>query len=81
MHLKHAILYTEKYAKLLETMGHSDKHNVLKYDHLKDFVDKRNQYFNRVAKKQNDLISIIQSVANLSAEGNQESETIDVNAL
>jgi len=79
--LKHAMLYTEKYAKLLETMGHADKAQALSYDHLKLFVDKRNQYFNRVAKKQNDLISIIQSVANLSAEENEQSDIVDVRSL
>jgi hypothetical protein len=79
--LKHAILYTEKYAKLLETMGHADKAKALSFDHLKDFVDKRNQYFTRVAKKQTDLISIIQSVANLSVEDNEQSDIVDVRSL
>ncbi len=57
------ILFTEKYAKLLEVHRQHDPSNVLTVDHLKDFVEQRNKYFARVAKKQNDLISIIKSIA------------------
>ncbi len=58
-----ANLYTEKYAKLLEVHGVKDNTSVLTMDHLKEFVDNRNKYFARVSKKQNDLLSIIRSIA------------------
>ncbi len=58
-----ASLYTEKYAKLLEIHGQKDATSVLSMDHLKQFVDNRNKYFSRVAKKQNDLLSILRSIA------------------
>lgn len=58
-----ATLYTEKYTKLLETHGQKDNTAILSIDHLKQFVDNRNKYFERVSKKQNDLISIIKSIA------------------
>lgn len=61
--LYQAILYTEKYASLLEVHGQKDNTNVLSMDHLKQFVDNRNKYFARVSKKQNDLMSIIRSIA------------------
>lgn len=61
--LYNAILYTEKYAKLLEIHGQKDNSNILSMDHLKQFVENRNKYFTRVAKKQNDLLSIIRSIA------------------
>ncbi len=58
-----ANLYTEKYARLLEVHGEKDNTSVLTMDHLKEFVDNRNKYFTRVSKKQNDLMSIIRSIA------------------
>lgn len=58
-----ANLYTEKYAKLLEVHGVKDNTSVLTMDHLKEFVDNRNKYFARVSKKQNDLLSIVRSIA------------------
>ena len=57
------ILLTEKYAKLLDVHGQSDPETTLSVDHLKDFVEQRNKYFQRVVKKQNDLLSIIKSIA------------------
>jgi len=58
-----AQLYTEKYARLLEVHGEKDATSVLSMDHLKQFVDNRNKYFTRVSKKQNDLLSILRSIA------------------
>jgi len=57
------ILMTEKYASLLEVHGQNDPTGTIKIDHLKEFVDQRNHYFQRVAKKQSDLISIIKSIS------------------
>jgi hypothetical protein len=61
--LNTAILYTEKYAQLIDRYGEKDNTSILSHEHLKEFVDKRNKYFDRVNKKQNDLISIIKSIA------------------
>lgn len=58
-----ATLYTEKYARLLEVHGQKDATSVLNMDHLRQFVDNRNKYFTRVSKKQNDLMSILRSIA------------------
>ncbi len=57
------VLMTEKYASLLEVHGQHDPAGVITIDHLKEFVDQRNQYFQRVSKKQSDLISIIKSIS------------------
>lgn len=57
------VLMTEKYASLLEVHGQHDPTGTITINHLKEFVDQRNQYFQRVAKKQSDLISIIKSIS------------------
>jgi hypothetical protein len=56
-------LYMEKYASLLELHGEKDNNDVLSVDNLKEFVDNRNKYFERVSKKQTNLISIIRALA------------------
>jgi hypothetical protein len=61
--LTKVLLMTEKYKRLLEVHGEKDANTVLTLDHLKRFVDERNRYFNRVSKRQNDLISIIYAIA------------------
>ena len=61
--LNQSILYTEKYVDLLQKYGEKDNTSVLSYDHLKQFVDVRNKYFQKNEKKQLDLISIIKSIA------------------
>jgi hypothetical protein len=58
-----AILYFEKYLDLLQKYGVKDNTSVLSVDHLQKFVDTRNNYFSKVAKKQSDLISIIKAIA------------------
>lgn len=60
--LNKASLYTEKYAQLLERYGQKDNTSILSINHLTEFVDNRNKYFERVNKKQNDLISIMKSI-------------------
>ena len=55
--------YAEKYAQLLEIHQQQDAEKVLSFDHLKSFVDRRNKYFDRTAKRQNDLISILRTLA------------------
>ncbi len=61
--LMQIMLMTEKYKDLLQIHGEKDGTSQLTVDHLKQFVDQRNKYFNRVVKKQNDLTSIIRSIA------------------
>ena len=70
--LLQVILMTEKYKDLLQIHGEKDHNSHLTVDHLKQFVDQRNKYFTRVTKKQNDLISIIKSIADAV---NRESPT------
>jgi hypothetical protein len=60
--LMQVMLMTEKYKDLLQVHGVQDNTPSLSIDHIKQFVDNRNKYFLRVAKKQNDLISIIRSI-------------------
>jgi hypothetical protein len=56
-------LYMEKYANLLEVHGQEDNKDVLSVDNLKEFVDNRDKYFDRVTRKQTNLISIIRALA------------------
>jgi hypothetical protein len=61
--LTQVLLMAEKYKRLLDVHGEKDANTVLTVNGLKDFVDKRNRYFDRVSKRQNDLMSIVYSVA------------------
>ena len=58
-----AAIYTDKYVRLLSVFGQTDNNSVLKMDHVEQFVDKRNNYFNKVGKKQDDLLSILKALA------------------
>ena len=58
-----AAIYTDKYVRLLSVFGQTDSNSVLKMDHVEQFVDKRNNYFNKVGKKQDDLLSILKALA------------------
>ena len=58
-----AILYTEKYADLIEVHGQRDNNSTLSLVQLQQFVDMRQKYFERVSRKQSALASIIQAVA------------------
>ena len=40
-----------------------DSTSVLSMNHVKDFVDKRNSYFSKVSKKQDDLFAILKALA------------------
>jgi len=62
--LNKTMLYAEKYARLLETHGLKDSSaHVISMDHLKEFVDQRNKYFDRVSRRQTDLYSVLTSIA------------------
>jgi hypothetical protein len=83
-----ASLYAEKYAQLLELHGTDDNTSVLTYDHLKEFVDHRNKYFDRVSKKQLDLLSIIKSIAEAvnnetlqKSQKKSQHEAVDVKSI
>jgi len=55
---------TSKYNQLLSAYGEIDGTNSpLTLVHLKEFVDKRAAYFEKVASKQRNLISVIQAVS------------------
>lgn len=58
-----AAIYTDKYVRLLSVFGQTDSNSVLNMDHVQQFVDKRNNYFNKVGKKQDDLLSILRALA------------------
>jgi len=85
--LNKAMLYTEKYTRLLEVHGQRDNTDILSMDHLKQFVDNRNKYFARVSKKQNDLMSIIRSIAEAvnketpSADAEMSSINVDAKSV
>lgn len=61
--LNEFIVMTDRYADLLQVFGQHDKETVLTIDHLKQFTDARDNYFQKVSKKQISLMSIIQSIA------------------
>jgi hypothetical protein len=61
--LMQVLLMAEKYKDLIQIHGERDSKSQLTMDHLKQFVDQRNRYFTRVAKRQDDLISIIRSIS------------------
>jgi len=62
--LNKTMLYAEKYARLLESHGLKDNSaHVISMDHLKEFVDQRNKYFDRVSRRQTDLYAILTSIA------------------
>jgi len=61
--LKKAVIYTEKYIELLSVYGESDKSSVLKYDHIQQFVDKRNALFEKVTNRQLTSLDIQKAVA------------------
>lgn len=58
-----AAIYTDKYVRLIGALGQSDTKGVVSLDHAKQFVDRRNSYFNKVGKKQDDLFSILKALA------------------
>ena len=58
-----AAIYTDKYVRLIGALGESDTKGVVSLDHAKQFVDRRNSYFNKVGKKQDDLFSILKALA------------------
>ena len=61
--LTKTMLYTEKYAKLIEVFDQQDGRSSLSLDHLQKFVDARDGYFKKVRERQNSLVSIIRTVA------------------
>ena len=58
-----AAIYTDKYIRLLSVYGQEDGNKVLDFNHIAQFVDKRNSYFTKVGKKQDDLLSILKALA------------------
>lgn len=79
--LTKAMLYTEKYAKLLEVFDQQDGNNVLSFDHLQQFVDARNNYFKKVYERQNSLVSIIRTVAEAVAKEVKDTQNVNENVV
>lgn len=77
--LNNLILITEKYTELLETYGQQDSNSSLTMKHLDEFVTQRNNYFEKVSRKQVNLMSIIRSIAEkvneLSDKSQQKNQT------
>uniref|UniRef100_A0A6C0EEB0 Uncharacterized protein n=1 Tax=viral metagenome TaxID=1070528 RepID=A0A6C0EEB0_9ZZZZ len=62
--LYQTIIYTDKYADLLELLGDNTNNNeTLTMDTLKEFVDLRNNTLNKTKKRQLDLVDVLQSIA------------------
>ena len=77
--LNELIVITEKYTELLEIYGEQDSHSALTLNHLDEFVKHRNNYFEKVSRKQVNLMSIIKSIAEkvneLSNKNQQQQQT------
>jgi hypothetical protein len=58
-----AITYANKYVDLIELFNEVDTQNVLSIDHLKAFVEARNNYFDKTESRQNSIISAIRKIA------------------
>ena len=67
-----AAIYTDKYVRLIGALGQSDNTSVVKLDHVKDFVDRRNSYFDKVGKKQDDLFAILKALADAQQQETTE---------
>ena len=72
-----AAIYTDKYRQLVEVFGQLDEENskILNMDNVEKFVEKRNNYFNRVNTQQDQLISILKALAD--ATGKEISDKSD----
>ena len=73
--LNEFIVMTDRYADLLQVFGQTDKETVLTVDHLEQFTQARDNYFNKVSKKQNSLMSIIQAISDKVSEVVNKTET------
>jgi len=61
--LLRSVNYINEYVKLLNIFGEGGKSKNLTYQNLKEFVDQRNNKFNRISNKQLSLVSIIRAIA------------------
>lgn len=73
--LNEFIVMTDRYADLLQVFGQTDKETVLTVDHLEQFTQARDNYFNKVSKKQTSLMSIIQAISDKVSEVVNKTET------
>jgi hypothetical protein len=72
-----AAIYTDKYVRLLGALGQTDSSKTVTLDHAKEFVDRRNSYFGKVGKKQDDLFSILKALAEAGQqETTQETKSV-----
>jgi uncharacterized protein YnzC (UPF0291/DUF896 family) len=61
--LNEFIVFTDRYADLIQVFGQTDKETSLTLDHMEEFTKARDNYFKKVSRKQNSLMSIIQAIA------------------
>ncbi len=61
--LNEFIVFAERYADLIQVFGQTDKETSLTIDHLEEFTKARDNYFTKVSRKQNSLMSILQAIA------------------
>jgi len=66
--LNKARIYSDKYMKLVNVFGHIQNNNVIKFDHIQKFVDNKNNYFQKVNKKQDSLFDILSALANATQQ-------------
>ena len=70
--LNKASVYTDKYMKLIGVFGQQHDATVFDLKNLEKFVDKRNNYFERVNKKQDSLFDILSALANANQKETTE---------
>lgn len=58
-----AAIYTSKYMDLISVFGQEDTNGLITLDHLQQFVDKRNNYFEKVGTKTDTIMSIAKTLA------------------
>ena len=78
--LNKASVYTDKYLKLIGVFGQQHNATIFDLNNLQKFVDKRNNYFERVNKKQDSLFDILSALANANQkETTQETANVTAN--
>lgn len=78
--LNKASEYTDKYMKLIGVFGQQHNATIFDLNNLQKFVDKRNNYFERVNKKQDSLFDILSALANANQkETTQETSNVSAN--
>ena len=69
------ILMTDRYLDLVQVHGQYDNTGTITVDHLEKFVGQRENYSNRVVKKQQDVISVLKTILEAVNQGTPKTET------